>query len=754
MKKQIANFIKNIKFEYTITLNYLIFGLLWILFSDKILDSFVDDIFLTKFQTYKGLFFIVVTSLFLFAVAKEHMRKRRDAETQLYDSEFRFNKLYENGPFGMVVANKHFRFEKVNPAFCKMMGYTEDELLQLTFKDITHPDDLEKDLINLEKLVLKEIPVYKTDKRYITKKKKVIWCSLTVTATYSSTGEFIYNLGIIEDITPRKQAEQAIKQAKEKAEATTEELREAQKKLIRSESLLTDIQNINKTGGFDFNIDTQELYWTPGLYQLHDAEPSPETNLVEMSVGCYAPDDREKILQAFNQCISDGQGYDLEFPFTTLKGKQLWIRTKTQPILTNGKVTRVIGSVIDITDQKIIEKEILAAKEKAEESERRLQLAVDSGKLGVWDLNPQSNELILNDKILELYGLNPKRSNRNLNDWVQSLHPDDREKAIKILQDSLYKNKEYNTLFRIVRPDESVKYIKSNAIVIRDAENNPIRMIGINRDITENTINRQKLVEYNEKLEQMVTERTQELTDANLQLNELNATKDKFFSIIAHDLKNPFNSLIGYSDLLLLNAENITQDKVKRYAELMNNSAKDAYNLLGNLLEWSSIQTGKIEPHPVKIKPLELINEIKFLYEPLAVAKDIQLDISIKKEHTAIADKEMIKTVLRNLITNAIKFTHKEGIIKIETRKETNQLLVSISDNGCGIEPQHLQKLFNIDSKLSKIGTANEKGTGLGLILCKEFIEMNGGQIMVESELEKGSTFKFTIPIQPSSKSN
>lgn len=274
-------------------------------------------------------------------------------------------------------------------------------------------------------------------------------------------------------------------------------------------------------------------------------------------------------------------------------------------------------------------------------------------------------------------------------------------------------------------------------------------MIGINRDITENTLNRQKLMQYNEKLEQMVEERTQELTNLNIKLNELNATKDKFFSIIAHDLKNPFNSLIGYSDLLLLNAENITLEKVKRYAELMNGSAKDAYNLLGNLLEWSRIQTGKIESHPVKIKPLELINEIKFLYEPLALAKEINLEVTIKKEDTAFADKEMIKTILRNLITNAIKFTYPNGTVEISTLKKGEFMLFTISDNGCGIEPNHVQKLFNIDSKLSKNGTSNEKGTGLGLILCKEFIEMNGGEIYVESQLEKGSIFTFSLPTLP-----
>ena len=746
MKRHILNFIRNFKFEYKITLIYLVFGFLWIFFSDKVLDFFVDDKSLTEYQTIKGTFYILVTSFLLFVLVKEHMQKMKKAEKKLYESEFRFNKLYENGPFGMVVANNKFRFEKVNPAFCEIIGYSESELLRLTFKDITHPDDLSKDLHNLQELIHKKINVYKTDKRYIKKNGKEIWCSLTVTATYNADGEFIYNLGIIEDISPRKQAEYEINKAKEIAETTAEQLKTTQQILLRSENLLSDIQTISKTGGFDYYLETNELYWTQGLYQLHETEPNPNINLIEMSVNCYVPHDKEKILTAFNKCITDGVEYDMEFPFVTLKGNKRWIRTKTQPIFENGKVSRVIGTMIDITEHKIIENQLLEAKQKAEESETRLELAVDSDKLGVWDLNLYNNELIWNDRMFHIYGIEKKTFEKNNLVWEKSLHPDDKEKALKTFNNAIQSHKEYNTQFRIVRPDKTILHIKSDAVIIYDAQNNPIRMIGINRDITEYVYNREKLMQYNEKLEQMVEARTQELTNANLMLNELNATKDKFFSIIAHDLKNPFNSLIGYSDLLLLNADKITFEKVKRYAELMNGSAKDAYVLLENLLEWSRIQTGKIEPNPVKTKPSEIIGEIKFLYEPMALAKGINVETTLKTDEVIFADKEMIKTVLRNLITNAVKFTYAKGWVKIETQKSKKNIEFTITDNGCGIETEHLQKLFKIDNKLSKNGTADEKGTGLGLILCKEFVEMNGGQISVESEVEKGSRFKFTIP--------
>ena len=208
MKNHTSYLDKNFKFEYRITLTYLIFGLLWILFSDAVLDFVVtDDSLLTKFQTYKGAFFIFITSLALYLLVKRHMKSLRTAKSQLIESEFRFNKLYENGPFGMVLSNNNFEFIKANTAFCSIMGYSEAELRKFTFKDVSHSDDIVKDLPYFQKMMNKELSVYKTEKRYIRKDGHIIWGSLTVIANYDSNGQFLYNLGIIEDITDRKRIE-------------------------------------------------------------------------------------------------------------------------------------------------------------------------------------------------------------------------------------------------------------------------------------------------------------------------------------------------------------------------------------------------------------------------------------------------------------------------------------------------------------------------------------------------------------------
>ncbi|MGQ1786275.1 hybrid sensor histidine kinase/response regulator [Saccharicrinis sp. GN24d3] len=230
-------------------------------------------------------------------------------------------------------------------------------------------------------------------------------------------------------------------------------------------------------------------------------------------------------------------------------------------------------------------------------------------------------------------------------------------------------------------------------------------------------------------------------------LHELNATKDKFFSIIAHDLRSPFNMLLGFNELLIKNVQAYSPETIKSIAQNMFDASKQTFNLLENLLEWSRLQTGKINSDRTKIKPLELIDEVILLCEPMAKQKGIDLNCHVYCDEYIFADREMIKTVLRNLVTNALKFTYPSGHLHIETRKIKDKVLFVVSDSGIGIEPEHINKLFSIDRKFSNKGTAEENGTGLGLVLCKEFMEIHKEDIWVESELGKGSDFKFTLPL-------
>ena len=238
-----------------------------------------------------------------------------------------------------------------------------------------------------------------------------------------------------------------------------------------------------------------------------------------------------------------------------------------------------------------------------------------------------------------------------------------------------------------------------------------------------------------------------EITEKNEQLNELNATKDKFFSIIAHDLKNPFNSILGFSDMLVMNISNLPPEKLLKMATSINNSAKSAYKLLENLLEWSRAQTGSIKFQQEKIMVKTLFDAAYDITQGIASNKNITLTTSLNENFEVFVDKNMINTVLRNLITNAIKYTNKGGEINLTGQRIQKTIFISVMDNGVGIAPEIIDKLFKISEKISTAGTEKEPGTGLGLLLCKEFVKKHGGEIVVKSELGKGSEFTFSLPL-------
>ena len=253
------------------------------------------------------------------------------------------------------------------------------------------------------------------------------------------------------------------------------------------------------------------------------------------------------------------------------------------------------------------------------------------------------------------------------------------------------------------------------------------------------------LIQYKEK-EKLTTE----LTIANKELKQLlqlNSDKNRFISILAHDLRSPFNNLLGLSEILIEDIRKLNTDEIEDIVNNINKSAKSSFNLLENILRWARAQQGKI---PFDPQILSFTNNCKDAVEvlnPISKAKNITIDYSTGDHINVFADIDMLKTVLRNLVSNAIKFTNNGGTISITAKQIDSNITISVSDNGIGIAPGNLVKLFEMSEVISTTGTAEETGTGLGLLLCKEFVEKHGGKIWVESEVGKGSDFKFTLPI-------
>jgi PAS domain S-box-containing protein len=341
----------------------------------------------------------------------------------------------------------------------------------------------------------------------------------------------------------------------------------------------------------------------------------------------------------------------------------------------------------------------------------------------------QSRLLNVNDAFCQMFGLS--RVDILGKTLAEDVSPEERESFLKIdtqvIKDGVENINEESLTVR--EGETRVISTKKNRFIDSKGK---IFLVGIIRDITQR---------YNAE---------KALKESEAQLKELNATKDKLFSVIAHDLRNPIHNILGLSELLIKKVNDFGDEESEKYVSFINSSAKNTFILLENLLNWSKSETNRINFNPEKIILSNVILEIIKLEKSLANTKNISLDYLSLDEIEVYADENVLNTILRNLISNAIKFTSIGGHIRIFTISKEDHVEITISDDGIGMNKEKLKGLFNITSNSTTMGTANEKGSGLGLVLCKEFVEKHKGKIWVESEEGKGSNFKFTLPFKKS----
>jgi signal transduction histidine kinase/ligand-binding sensor domain-containing protein/DNA-binding response OmpR family regulator len=260
-----------------------------------------------------------------------------------------------------------------------------------------------------------------------------------------------------------------------------------------------------------------------------------------------------------------------------------------------------------------------------------------------------------------------------------------------------------------------------------------------------------ELKERQDELEALTTElktQSEQLFDANKNLQKLNATKDKFFSIIAHDLKNPFQAILSSADTLAKKYEQLADDKRKDHINTIKESSTGAYNLLENLLNWARTQTNAIEISTERVNIAELIHNTVQLYKVNAENKTITVVSDVPEKTFAFVDKNMLTTIVRNIFSNAIKYTYPGGKVEISAFEDKDETQISISDNGVGMDAKSLENIFHVTTHRSASGTLGESGTGLGLIICKEFIEKNNGSIVASSQPGIGTTFTLSLPVK------
>jgi len=328
----------------------------------------------------------------------------------------------------------------------------------------------------------------------------------------------------------------------------------------------------------------------------------------------------------------------------------------------------------------------------------------------------------------------------------------------------------YKALSDSVYNDENIKTVTQLQYQYEyEKEKQALELTQKRKDaIYEETVKRQKIVSYSfifgftfmaflvlvilyyflqkRKTNKILKYQKKKIQEDNRSLIELNKTKNKFFSIIAHDLRGPLGSLYNLGEFLWTSHDEFNNKERKKLLETITSNAKQTFNLLDNLLKWASSSSGEIIYKPKKFIINDLIDDNCNIFILKAETKNINLKNSLEEEILIFADYDMINTVVRNLISNAIKFTPEEGKIEIISNSSEEEIVIGVVDNGVGIQPEVLDNLFDLDSKFTSLGTNKEKGSGLGLKLCKEFVEKNGGQLSVESELGKGTTFWISLP--------
>ncbi len=419
--------------------------------------------------------------------------------------------------------------------------------------------------------------------------------------------------------------------------------------------------------------------------------------------------------------LSDIQ-HAIEWP----DGKRVYLSINASPLFDDmGNFNGMLASMEDITDT------IKADRAVKDDVDFRKAI-IDNAAYGICVCHnisefPYVEFTIWNDRMTEITGYTLDEI--NMKGWYQTLYPDPivQKKAIGRMNEMREGENIMNEEWEILTKKKGSRVMSISTSIV-NKENGQTHVMALMDDIS------------------LKKESEEALIIANKELQESNAAKNKFFSILAHDLKNPFGAIVGISDLICEAVNRKDPDAISRYAFVLNKSVKNSYDLLTNLLEWSRTQSKNIEFKPEWVSINELIDETVELHENFAKTKNIQIVNLVDKKQTVDADRFMITTVIRNLISNALKYSYPNGTITINMQRSTNELVMSVSDEGVGIEKETLSSLFEIDENKSTPGTADEKGTGLGLLLCKEFIAYHQGRIWAESKPGEGSVFSFAIP--------
>lgn len=477
------------------------------------------------------------------------------------------------------------------------------------------------------------------------------------------------------------------------------------------------------TAIWEVDIKTRQVCYDRNLRALLGYQEHEISNDINEWFYLVHPDDLLFVQQVVDSLIS-GKESSAQFEYRMIRKNRTvgWISTQINLVRSsNGIPEKIIGASTDITERKLSEHAL-------KKSEEKFRSTFESSGIGMAILGPDARFTKVNKSFCDMTGYSQIEFLQFYLDDVSVL-----EDYIKVKEifDLTLENKLFGPQqieFRLKGKNHNIIWSSTSISLVKDSRQKPLYFIVLFQNITQRKEAEEKLKIYADELK------------------SINSAKDKFFSIISHDLRNPFHTILGASEFLSLYSDDLSIDEFKETASNIYTAAKNVYNLLVNLLEWSRVQTGRLEVNKNEIDLYELFNDVILLHRESADKKQIKLINEIYAKKIIWADKYMLETVLRNLVSNAIKFTNPGGKVVLSNEDIGDLTYIYVSDNGIGISPENQCKLFNYDQQFSLKGTANETGTGLGLAICKEFVEKNGGKILIDSTKGVGSTFKIVLP--------
>ncbi|NVO02477.1 MAG: PAS domain S-box protein, partial [Bacteroidetes bacterium] len=613
---------------------------------------------------------------------------RKKIEESLLKSEAKFKTFFNNIHDAYYHVDVNYLISEISPSIERISGYSREELIGKPVQSF-YENANDRDLFLME--ISKNGFVKDYEVKLISKNGESKWVSLNANLVPSSDNKLRYIEGFITEINDRKKLELSLRKMAHAVEQSPASI------------VVTDV---------DGNIEYVNPKFTEvsGYSEKEVLGKNPRilgSGLTPRMVYC----ELWETLKA---------GFEWKGEFSNRKKNgDIYIESASiSPIIDEfGKITNFVAVKEDITERKLAEN-ILEEKEEFYHAifdrSGAIKLLIDPVTFKIIDGNPAAEEYYgySHDQLIDLKIID-----------INILDP---EKIAEEMQKAISGEKRYfNFKHKLANGEIREVEVYSSKIVLRGK---PL-LYSLIHDITERKFAELQIKKYADELKTAV------------------ATKDKFFSIIAHDLKSPFNAIIGFSDLMEMDYKNKDFSNFELYLDSISKSSKSAFNLLETLLEWAMTQSRRIKYLPKRINLSSKIKENTEFAEMQASKKNIDLSINIQNDLFVFADKYMLNAILRNLISNAIKYTYQKGSVIISAIPKNSFVQVAVKDTGIGIPKKFIDQLFKIEKKSSTPGTEKETGTGLGLILCKEFVESNGGEIWVETEEGKGSTFFFTLPV-------